>query len=176
MRRQWRVHSKEVLAALTVRCGHVGRWLCAGGEVGGARACSGQAAAHAGAAGLQLGGEGSAGLRDGLALPTIESTFFRAEVKRPRQGGQGLGALCAASPPLAPWLRVSHLSVGGQLDTRPRRVHLHFPIRLDWEHPASTLPVSYTVEGAECHMGISERSPPRVMSCSRNPLALRCRT
>lgn len=176
MRRQPRVHSKEVLAAPAARCEHVGRWLCVGGVAEGARGCSGQAAMHPAGASSRFGGRGSAGLRALLAHPTIESTFFRAEAKQPRQGERGLGALYAAPPPLAPRLRMSHLSVGDQLDTRPRRVHLHFPIRLDWEHPASTLPVSYTVEGAECHMGISERSPPRVMSCSRNPLALRCRT
>src|SRR5664279_5528892 len=73
-------------------------------------------------------------------------------------------------------LRVSHLCVGGQLDTRAKGVHFLFPIRMDWEHPSFTLPVSYTVEGAGCHMGISERSPPRMQSSSRDPHVLLCRT
>jgi hypothetical protein len=55
-------------------------------------------------------------------------------------------------------------------------VQFHFPIQWDWAPARSTLPVSYTVEEARRHMAISERSPPRVKSSSRNPLVLLCRT
>jgi len=119
---------------------------------------------------------GAVSVWESLALSTVEICSFRASPKRARRERRGVGALCGWSPPLAPALRVSHLCVGGQLDTRAKGVHFLFPIRMDWEHPSFTLPVSYTVEGAGCHMGISERSPPRLQSSSRDPHVLLCRT
>lgn len=64
--------------------------------------------------------------------------------------------------PLAEALQMSHLSVRGQLDTQHKEMQFLFPTRMDWEYPGFTLPVSYTVEGAGCHMLLSERSPPRM--------------
>ena len=85
--------------------------------------------------------------------------------------------LCAVGgSPLALALESAHLCVSGQLDTGDYRVQFLFPIPRGWAHPGSTLPVSYTVEEARRHMGISERSPPRAKSPSRNPLVLVCRT
>jgi hypothetical protein len=93
---------------------------------------------------------------------TLREPFFRCSVP--------------SQTPLALVLESAHLCVGGQLDTRDYRVQFLFPIPRVWAHPSSTLPVSYTVEEARRHMSISERSPPRVRSSSRNPLVLLCRT
>lgn len=111
-----------------------------------------------------------------LALSTIESSFLRAKTRQPRLAGCGGDALCVVLSPLAPDARVSHLSVGSQLDTRLQRMQFLFPVSQDWEHPGLLFPVSHTVEGAGYQMGVSERSPPRTKSFGRNPLALRSRT
>jgi hypothetical protein len=90
--------------------------------------------------------------------------------------GMPCGCSVPSTGPLALALDCAHLCVGGQLDTGDYRVQFLFPILRVWAHPSSTLPVSYTVEEARRHMGISERSPPRVKTSSRNPLVLLCRT
>jgi hypothetical protein len=109
-------------------------------------------------------------------IPTIERGKSGARRKRTRRIGEHSAALCRRTSPLAPVLGRTHLCVCGQLDTRDYRVQFLFPILRVWAHPSSTLPVSYTVEEAKRHMSISERSPPRVKSSSRNPLVLLCRT
>jgi hypothetical protein len=110
------------------------------------------------------------------ALPTIERHISWVDGERAGRAAGDADALYRPSSPLALVLGTTHLCVSGQLDTRDYRVQFLFPIQRDWAHPSSTLPVSYTVEEARRHMAISERSPPRMKSYSRNPLVLLCRT
>ena len=109
-------------------------------------------------------------------IPTIERRISGERQKRTRRTAVHSAALCRRTSPLALVPGRAHLCVCGQLDTRDDRVQFLFPIPRGWAHPGWMLPVSYTVEEAKRHMGISERSPPRVASSSRNPLVLLCRT
>lgn len=101
IRGRCRVHGKEVRARDATRWVRleVARGRC-GNEVAFARCgSSGQATAIFVSRRSPVRPTGVVSVWNGLALPTIEITFFRAAPRRARQERRGAGALYGRSPP-----------------------------------------------------------------------------